>query len=50
MPEVRNEIYIRFIGTDEDSKHGHFLHDIDLLDENNLEYMPHSASLSIPSN
>ena len=44
VPEVRNVIYIRIIGTDEDSKHRHFLHDIELLDENGLEYMPHSAS------
>ena len=45
VPEVRNDIYIRFIGTDEDSEHRHFLHDIELLDENGLEYMPHSAYL-----
>ena len=30
------------IGIDEDSED--FLHDIDLLDENGLEYMSHSAS------
>ena len=45
VPEVRNDIYIRFIGIDEDSEDRHFLHDIDLLDENGLEYMPHSAYL-----
>ena len=45
VPEVRNDIYIGFIGIDEDSEHRHFLHDIDLLDENGLEYMPHSAYL-----
>ena len=45
VPEVRNGIYIRFIGTDGDSRHGHLLHDIDLLDENSLEYMPHSDYL-----
>ena len=50
VPEVRNDIFIRFIGTDKHSKHRHFLHDIELLDENGLEYMPHLASLSIPSN
>ena len=44
VPEVRNDIFIRFIGTDKDSEHRHFLHDIELLDENGLEYMPHSAS------
>ena len=45
VPEVRNDIFIRFIGTDEDSEHRHFLHDIELLDENGLKYMPHSAYL-----
>ena len=48
VPEVRNDIFIRFIGTDEDSEeseHGHFLHDVELLDENGKEYMPHSAYL-----
>ena len=44
VPEVRNGIYIQFIGTDKDSEHRHFLHDMELLDENGLEYMPHSAS------
>ena len=44
VPEVRNDIHIRFIG-DNDWGHGHLLHDIDLLDENGLEYMPHSAYL-----
>ena len=42
-PEVRNDIYIRFIGTEKDSEDRHFLQDIDLLDENGLEYMPHST-------
>ena len=32
------------IEIDEDSEDRHFLHDIDLLDENGLKYMPHSAS------
>ena len=41
-PEVRNNIHIQFIGTGQ--QHGHYLHDIELLDENGLEYMPHSAS------
>ena len=39
-PEVRNDIVIRFSGT---WGHGHFLHDVELLDEAGLEYMPHSA-------
>ena len=43
-PEVRNDIFIRFMGT-VSVEHGHFLHDIDLLDENGLKYMPHSAYL-----
>jgi len=47
-PEVRNDIDIRFIGTSE--WHRHRLHDIELLDEAGLEYMPHSAFLSKPSN
>ena len=47
VPEVRNDIFIRFIGY---CGHGHYLHDIELLDEDGLEYMPHSASLSVPSN
>ena len=42
-PEVRNDIYIRFTGPDEYRRHGHLLHDIELLDEAGLEYMPHSA-------
>ena len=46
-PEIRNDIFIQFRGTAEE--HGHFLHDIELLDEAALEYMPHSASLSISS-
>ena len=45
VPEVRNDIFIRFIGTDEDSEHRHYLHDIELLDESGLKYMPHSAYL-----
>ena len=49
-PEVRNDIVIRFIqpdrGPNEYLRHGHYLHDIELLDEAGLEYMPHSASLS----
>jgi hypothetical protein len=47
-PEVRNDIVIQFIGPDK--FHGHLLHDIELLDEDGLEYLPHSASLSKPSN
>ena len=51
-PEVRNDIYIRFIlPYDHDYDfHEHLLHDIELLDENGREYMPRSASLSKPSN
>ena len=47
-PEVRNDIVIQFTGPDK--FHRHFLHDIELLDEGGLEYMPHSASLSKVSN
>ena len=46
-PEVRNDIFTRFIGY---RSHGHFLHDIELLDEGGLEYMPRSTSLSKLSN
>ena len=43
-PEVRNDIVIRFIGPDEipSRRHDHFLHDIELLDEDGREYMPHN--------
>ena len=34
-PEVRNNIHIEFIGTGQ--QHGHYLHDIELLDENGLK-------------
>ena len=44
VPEVRNDIFIHFGGTNQ--FHNHFLHDIELLDEAGLVYMPHSASLS----
>ena len=44
VPEVRNDIFIRFIEPSEWFDHP--LHDIELLDEAGLEYMPHSASLS----
>ena len=47
-PEIRNTIFIQFKGTVEE--HGHFLHDIELLDEGDLEYMPRSASFSNLSN
>ena len=51
-PGIRNDIFIQFRGTV--FVHGHFLHDIDLLDEDgglwrNREIRPHSASLSILS-
>ena len=42
-PEVRNDIFIRFIRPKHRSD-SHILHDIELLDENGLKYMPHSAS------
>ena len=48
VPEVRNVIFIQFRETD--GYHNHILHDIELLDESGLEYMPRSASLSILSN
>ena len=38
-PGIRNDIVIQFRGSIE--KHGHFLHDMELLDEDRLEYMPH---------
>ena len=42
VPEVRNDIFIGFIkGPDEYRGHGHFLDDIELLEEDGLEYMPH---------
>ena len=47
-PEIRNNIFIRFRGTD--GEQVHLLHDIELLDEGGLEYMPRSASLSQLSN
>ena len=47
VPEVRNDIYIRFIMPYEYDNYRHLLHDIELLDEAGLEYdiLPHSASL-----
>ena len=52
VPEVWNDIFIRFIvpADSEFHHHGHFLHDIQLLDEDGLEYMPHPASISVLSN
>ena len=44
VPEVRNDIFIEFRKIDR--YFDHFLHDIELLDEDGLEYMPRSASLS----
>ena len=44
VPGIRNDIYI-----EPDKFHRHFLHDIELLDEEGLEYMPHSDSLPVPS-
>ena len=37
-PEIRNDIFIQFRGTVKRHGHGHLLHDIELLDENGLEY------------
>jgi hypothetical protein len=48
-PGVRNNIIIEFRGKWEYG-HGHYLHDIELLDEAGSEYMPHSASSSILPN
>ena len=52
VPEVRNAIFIRFTHAvpHRYHDHGHFLHDIELLDEAGLEYMPHLASISKLSN
>ena len=51
VPEVRNDIFIRFIRPNQYLRErDHYLHDIELLDEDGLEYMPHSASLSKLSN
>jgi hypothetical protein len=36
-PGIRNDIVIQFRGTVEFERHGHFLHDIELLDEAGLE-------------
>ena len=44
VPEVRNDIYIQFRSV-RDHSHSQ-VHDIELLDEAGLEYMPHLASLS----
>ena len=46
VPEVRNDIFIQRTYWFRD----HFLHDVELLDEAGLEYMPHSVSLSKLSN
>ena len=49
VPEVRNDIFIQFVLASEsyDSHlHGHILHDIELLDDVGLDYLPHSASFS----
>ena len=50
VPEVRNDIFIQFSLAETHSFHKHYLHDIELLDEAGLVYMPHSASLSKLSN
>ena len=47
VPEVRNDIFIHFR---KNELGNHILHDIELLDEAGLVYMPHSASLSKRSN
>ena len=45
-PGVRNDIFMRFIVPADSEFHRHILNDIELLDEDGREYMPHSASLS----
>ena len=58
LPEVRNDIFIQFIVPADfhdfhdhyfHGFHGHYLHDIELLDDAGMQYMPHSASLSLLS-
>ena len=44
VPKVRNDIFIRIIVPGEYSNHDHYLHDIELLDEAGLEYMPRFLS------
>ena len=44
VPEVRNDIYVHFIMPYKYRAYDHILHDIELLDEFGLEYLPHSAS------
>ena len=48
VPEVRNNIFIQIVTTKFHCDH--YLHDIELLDEDGREYMPRSASLTKPSN
>ena len=43
-PEIRNDIFIQFIGTVEE--HSHYLDDVLLLDEAGLEYMPYNGQYS----
>ena len=43
-PEIRNDIFIQFIGTVEE--HSHYLDDVVLLDEAGLEYMPYNGQYS----
>ena len=44
VPEVRNDIYMQFIMPYKYRAYDHILHDIELLDEFGLEYLPHSSS------
>ena len=43
-PEIRNDIFIQFIGTVEE--HSHYLDDVVFLDEAGLEYMPYNGQYS----
>ena len=50
VAEVRSDIFIRFSYKPANFDfHGHYLHDIELLDDAGMEYMLHSASLSLLS-
>ena len=49
VPKVRNDIFIRFVLPYDSHFHGHYLHDVELLDDAGQEYTPHSASFSFNS-
>ena len=44
---ILNDIFIRFVLPYDSHFHGHYLHDIELLDYAGLEYMPPSATFTI---